>query len=289
MTMKHKTLYLFTRTPLHVGAGASVGAVDQPVIRERHTGFPVIPGSSLKGVLADTVLKRGADGNAVTDGKGRALRTEAGTALFGRQDHEVDEKAGIKHLSGSLSIAEGRLLAFPVRSAKGCFAWITSPLLLERWKRDTGKNVTLPTQKLTGTGIYGPDALKLGSQIVLEDYTLDHAGPFQPGDGLLKIITDSLWTELSPGHLCLISDDMLSHFARTACEVAQHVSIDDATGAAADQKLFNQENVPADTLFYSVITELRPGALDKFHDPKLLQVGGDATTGLGFCTTQLVG
>ena len=52
--MNHsKILYLFTRTPLHVGAGASVGAIDQPVIRERHTGFPIIPASSLKGSFAD--------------------------------------------------------------------------------------------------------------------------------------------------------------------------------------------------------------------------------------------
>ena len=43
-----RILYLFTRTPLHVGAGASVGAIDQPIIRERHTGFPVIPATSLK-------------------------------------------------------------------------------------------------------------------------------------------------------------------------------------------------------------------------------------------------
>ena len=40
-----RILYLFTRTPLHVGAGASVGAIDQPIQRERHTGFPVIPAS----------------------------------------------------------------------------------------------------------------------------------------------------------------------------------------------------------------------------------------------------
>ena len=50
---KTRILYLFTRTPLHVGAGSSVGAIDQPVQRERHTGFPVIPASSLKGSFAD--------------------------------------------------------------------------------------------------------------------------------------------------------------------------------------------------------------------------------------------
>ncbi|HPO37048.1 MAG TPA: RAMP superfamily CRISPR-associated protein, partial [Kiritimatiellia bacterium] len=54
--MKQAILTIFTRTPLHVGAGSSVGAIDQPVIRERHTRFPVIPGSSIKRVLADAWL-----------------------------------------------------------------------------------------------------------------------------------------------------------------------------------------------------------------------------------------
>ena len=54
--MEPRILTIFTRTPLHVGAGASVGAVDLPIVRERHTRFPVIPGTSLKGVLADLWL-----------------------------------------------------------------------------------------------------------------------------------------------------------------------------------------------------------------------------------------
>src|SRR5437870_3789444 len=66
--MSPKILYIFTRTPLHVGAGSSVGAIDQPIIRERHTGFPVIPATTLKGVFADgwtNELKRDKDGNLV--------------------------------------------------------------------------------------------------------------------------------------------------------------------------------------------------------------------------------
>ena len=51
--MKKQIMSIFTRTPMHVGAGSSVGIVDLPIIRERHTDYPVIPGSSLKGVLAD--------------------------------------------------------------------------------------------------------------------------------------------------------------------------------------------------------------------------------------------
>jgi len=46
--MNTKQLIIFTRTPLHVGIGSSVGAVDLPIRRERHTNHPIIPGSSIK-------------------------------------------------------------------------------------------------------------------------------------------------------------------------------------------------------------------------------------------------
>lgn len=62
------------------------------------------------------------------------FRTDMGKQVFGKQDHEVGkDESG---LSGSLSFGEAKLPAFPVRSAHGCFAWLTSPLALRRWQRD---------------------------------------------------------------------------------------------------------------------------------------------------------
>ena len=271
--MQTKTLYLFTRTPLHVGAGSSVGAIDQPVAREKHTGIPIIPGSAIKGVLADQYVKDRSSGT----------RTDAGRDIFG---HERPDDAESK--SGGVSFCEGRLLAFPVRSAKGCFAWVTSPLLLERWKNATGESVALPQNLPTAMEIYGDaDTLAHDHTIVLEDYAFDHKGAFSPGEGLKTSGGVPLWSDLSPSHLCLISDDMLSHFARNSCEVAQHVRINDETGAADEGALFNQENVPAETLFFSALVELRSGALAQLTIPPVLQVGGDATTGLGFCSANL--
>jgi CRISPR-associated protein Cmr4 len=260
------------------------------VQRERHTGFPLIPGSSIKGVLADSVLQRGADGKVLTDDKRRGLRTDNGILLFGRQDHEVVKDDPSKsHQSGGLSIGEARLLAFPVRSAKGCFAWVTSPLVLKRWEQATNKKVGYPATPPAGSDIYGnADTLAENGIAVLEDYAFEHKGDFNPGEDLLSAISDSVWKDLSATHLCFISDDMMAHFARTACEVAQHVSINDETGAADDGKLFNQENVPADTLFYSVFSELKAGTLEKLSIPSVLQIGGDGTTGLGYCTTETI-
>jgi CRISPR-associated protein Cmr4 len=35
-------------------------------------------------------------------------------------------------------VMEAKILAFPVRSLAGCFAWLTCPLCLNRFNRDTG-------------------------------------------------------------------------------------------------------------------------------------------------------
>jgi len=289
----HKTqiLYLFTRTPLHVGAGSSVGAIDQPIIRERHTGFPVIPGTAIKGVLADDHLQRTTAGQLVKDEKGRALRTDTGKQLFGKQDHEIGKDESGQ--AGAVSFGEARLLAFPVRSGRGCFAWLTSPLALRRWQRDANRH-SLPDLPSPPREEACFDTATIGhnGQALFEDYVFrQHAAPIPP-DWLNALEmaqpdTESVWRKLCRSHLALVNDETLSLFARTACEVAQHVRIDDETGTAADKALFNQENVPAETLFYAPLTELRDGALAQLAVPSALQVGGDATTGLGFLSTHL--
>ena len=321
--MTSKILTLFTRTPLHVGAGASVGAIDQPIVRERHTGFPVIPGSSLKGVLADLWFA-----DTVTDAKGKTTRDLAKniTWLFGS---DSDEKAS----AGALSFGEARLLLFPIRSAKGSFAWITSPLLLARASRDGAKNVSALIKDLSDkfnakdgdsfalfaasapialAGIAAISATtntaaKSGTptRLVLEDYTFTHAGelPANLAAALMSLLpAESVLGDLA-NHLVIVSDGMMSFFAKTACEIAQHVRIDDATGTASEGGLFNQENVPAETLFYAVI-HATPGRSATHRDNRpddalnalrtrlgevndTLQIGGDATTGLGYCTALL--
>lgn len=279
--MNTKLLTLFTRTPLHVGAGASVGAVDQPIIRERHTRFPVIPGSSLKGVLADLWLD-----DPKTEKK-----------LFGTTDH-----------AGSLLIGESKLLAFPVRSAKGCFAWITCPTALRRFARDTGRNVPVPA---FGPGqenrVYPAGGLLLdGRTVLLEEYALQLNGPLPNGlvDALSNLAPENeVWSELND-KLAVVSDEMFQYFVENDCEIAQHNCIDDENGVVKGGALFNQENVPSETMFYCVVNannyvgadpdgrmtaQEAINALDDklTSENHLLQIGADVTTGLGWCSVKL--
>ena len=272
---KSKILYLFTRTPLHVGAGASVGAIDQPVQRERHTGFPIIPGSSVKGVLRDHL---------------RSLGKAPINDLFGEGGNRENFSAG------KISFGEARLLAFPVRSAKGAFALATSALTLQRFARDAGLSLKVPPSPADMTCLAGGKLVieKNGQKgVVLEEYRFKVTEPFpMEWEGVLtKLLNDAVLSG-AEGRFVLLSDGDLSHFAVNACQVNQHVRIDDETGTAEDGGLFNEETVPSETLFYAPLTALSRGSDENevfkaLAPEQLIQFGGNGTTGLGYCTVKL--
>ncbi len=282
--MKTKLLTLFTRTPLHVGAGASVGAVDQPVIRERHTHFPVIPGSSLKGVLADLWLEKDASGSFV--------RSKEGKTLFGFDEKQTKENPGY---AGSLYIGESKLLAFPVRSAKGCFAWLTCPTALRRFARELKIDIHFETLPTGDMDALVSDGLKLSSgKAAFEEYVIN-AGPAPSSSivaALAELSGDVLWTESLKDKLAIVSDSLFRYFVENACEIAQHNRIVDETHVVDDGALFNQENVPSEAMFYAV---LRSNADDDFAKLEarlnsvgnVIQIGADVTTGLGWCSVSL--
>ena len=247
-----------------------------------------------------------------TNGKGelKKVRTKKdGTStdaawLFGS---DSDQHAA----AGALQFTEASLLAFPIRSAKGSFAWITSPLILNRYHRAIQANYP-PITEMPGDeeAIFAKGGVLdvKDGQLVLEEYTFKHksgdnllgdaSGHFAKlplGDPVLASIKD---------HLVILSDGMMSFFAQNACEVAQHVRINDETGTAEGGALFNQENVPSETLFYSIINAFKERtpkgqdrtpdkALDTFRtkvdEAGIFQFGGDASTGLGYCTVKLDG
>lgn len=335
-----KTLLLFTRTPLHIGAGGSVGAIDQPIQRERHTGFPFVSASALKGGFVDFFLESQPilDANGQPTGKRRLSRSTSGRWLFGPEPGEDD------HFAGALQFGDARLLAFPVRSAKGSFAWITCPLILRRAARegvipralvgtlqeveddkalfltgDAASQVCLTRKQKQKIQENGREVEKeeIIHEVVLEEYTFRNSGglpdlttPTTPpttqnlGQALaLLFADDEVWREIAP-RLVVLSDGMMSFFAQNACEIAQHVRISDETGTAEHGGLFNQENVPSETLFYSMLNvfggrgafagkdEFKADqAFKKFSEElaahSVCQFGGDATTGLGYCTIRI--
>ncbi|WP_009960614.1 type III-B CRISPR module RAMP protein Cmr4 [Verrucomicrobium spinosum] len=280
--MTTKILYLFTRTPLHVGAGASLGAIDQPVQRERHTGFPIIPGSSVKGVLRDHFSR---------PVSGTGLPLAEVERLFGKGGNDDN-----LFRSGDLSFGEARLVAFPVRSAKGAFALAVSPLTLSRLARDAGWDLKTPAPPEEMTCLAGARLVidRAGEKgVVLEEYRYRSTGefPHEWESKLSSLLGDAVLAG-AVGRFVLLSDGDLSHFAVNACQINQHVRIDHNTGTADDGGLFNEETVPSECLMYAPITALRQEsreneAFARLEVEQLVQFGGNGTTGQGFCTIKL--
>jgi len=272
--METRILSILTRTPLHVGAGASVGVIDLPVQRERHTQIPIIPGSSLKGVLRDLW-------NDVDEGEQRRL--------FGSSPAAAELEAG------ALLVGEARAVCFPVRSAKGSFAWLTCPLVLRRYLRECGREGAIELRDpRDDEHAFAGEMVLMKDSVVLEEYCFkaealpqslfDVFKDYIPGDPLLQTL---------PRRLVLVSDGIYSHFCANACEVQQRIQIEDETHTVKKGALFNQENVPSDTLFYAVIADRRAdGCLDRLAERLaevggVLQIGGDETVGLGYCSVYL--
>ena len=284
--MKTKILSIFTRTPLHVGAGSSVGAVDMPIVRERHTKFPVIPGSSIKGVLADLWNdEENVDKDFVRKNDSMARK------IFGDNTPKGDTAC-----AGKVFFGEAKLFAFPIRSAKGCFAFITCPLAMQRFLRDTGKSLDVPNVE-DNEVITNANSLCINAKVILEEYplTVKNDSAFnQWVDELKNFSDDQAWKDNVAEHLVIVSNDLFTYFVENACEIANHNCIDDKTGVAKDGALFCQENVPSEALFYSVLNtqDNKDDYFDEItnmlqKNNNLIQIGADITTGLGWCSVAI--
>ena len=297
---KSELLFIHAETPMHPGTGSAIGTVDLPVAREKHTSWPLIPASSLKGVLRD---------RCHSNSRG----TDEFLAVFGPEpgDDNPDRKAS-EHAS-ALSLTDARLLAFPVRSVKGLFAWVTCPAALQRLERDARlagnedlkakAQACLSTNPQPGgkTALSASEQIMLGNnQMVLEefDYSCQQAADVRAlGESLDALLGTG--TRLST-HLAVVSDDFFTHYAKFATEVMARIGIDYETKTVRTGALFYEEFLPAGVVFYTMAMACKPhaeksGGLASGRDvldyvkkqagePAILQIGADATIGKGLCT-----
>lgn len=282
--MTTQQLIIFTRTPLHVGAGSSIGAVDLPIRRERHTNHPIVPGSAIKGVFRDTARNSDLTSDSIDD-------------MFGPDSLDDDAKAR----AGDIAFGEARPLAFPVRSAKGAFAYVTCPFVLRRFARECGlTDISELVDPADQTCVAGSKVVIASSshpdRVVLEEFAFSNEGAF-PSDWekqLLSLSDDPVWQEASK-RLVLLSDGDFAHFVSTTTEISTQIKIDPDTGAVAKGALFNMECVPAETLFSAPVqfiqryqnTDSQAQLTSLLSEHHVLQFGGNSTTGRGFCSVSI--
>ncbi|MEQ1508184.1 MAG: type III-B CRISPR module RAMP protein Cmr4 [Myxococcota bacterium] len=269
---------LHALSPIHVGTGRGEGLVDLPIARERVTGHPVIPGSSVKGVLRDAVEP--------------ALRVP----VFGPSTANASDHAG------ALRITDAQLLLMPVTSDTGTFAWVTSRWQLARLVRDAGGLGGLPAtvpddcERPGEVLVADGSALLANGGVVLADLSLPLGGlvpnAWREALGRLVFPADPWWRTALDRRLAIVDDDVFTEFARQRTEVRPHVRIDDATGTAQDGGLWYTEALPAEAVLTGLIHAVAPPKqLDltaarvvdvvRALSGQVLRFGGHATTGAG--------
>jgi len=296
-TSERRMMFIHALTSLHPGAGTALGVVDLPVQRERHTRWPSIQGSALKGILRDCMRNSIAGKNGLK--RKNADEHEDVSTAFGPDSASDDKHAG------AVSLTDARILAFPVRSLRGVFAWVTCGAVLQRLDRD----VKL-IGRMKGIGqvpAVGRDKALCADEsplivrekeLALEEFKFSRNGS-PPADALewisSNVTEDKPTRERIKKHLVILSDDDFDHFVRNATEVTARIALDYETKSAKGGALFYQEFLPPETMMYSVmiVEASRNAKVSKSAGeiagmvtratPDVLQIGGDETTGKGIC------
>jgi len=161
--MNKKPFFIKVLTPLHAGSGSDLGVVDLPIQRESHTSFPKIEASSLKGAIrsafennakdADDKIKAMQDIQRVfgfdLDKKDCETEEEYNKIIEPFKKDKNGEKILEKDFAGALGFSDARILFFPVKSIKGVFAYVTCPMVLERFQKDTGSEVLTSPKEIS--------------------------------------------------------------------------------------------------------------------------------------------
>jgi len=167
-------LTLYAISQVHAGSGSAVSTVDLPIQRERHTNYPCIYASSLKGAMRAYFREFGQDRTC------NEQTTKLINFIFGsdEQDGWTNKEESIP---GAISISDAKLLAFPVRSNITPFVYVTCPNIINRIARDLeflGINAgNIDTLKVAENKakilVSDTKSVANGSRVILEDAVVE--------------------------------------------------------------------------------------------------------------------
>jgi CRISPR-associated protein Cmr4 len=235
-----------------------------------------LPGSSIKGVLRDARRAKPVD-------------REKMEAVFGPSDDPAAH-------AGALVVGDARLLALPVRSFRGVFAWTTSPLLLTLAKRDLEETaLAIPSIPKGGALLVPGSGCIHQGHVYLEDIDLLAAESKEAA-----VWAETLAPLASPGddiftkRFVIVEDETMALLWETATQVDARVRLDETTRTVAAGALWFEESLPPESLLIGVLAadrsrrrgvDMTPDDVLRFAlgGEEVHQLGGKATTGRGRC------
>jgi len=308
-----RPLFLICETPVHAGSGSDLGIVDLPIQRERHTGFPKIEASGIKGCLRQVFEEMNALMVGEKEYRDREELKEIISYAFGPEAGDLN--------AGSLGFTDARLLLFPVKSMKGVFGWITCPRVLDRLQTDL--NLCGVSFNFDPPSAYslpsGSSLLIKKNMVILEEYAFEISNPDDKNcNGFASWVAENVlpdgdaheyWREKIRHDIAVLSDDEFRHFVSLSTEVVTRTAIDNITGTVKDGALFTEEYLPSETILYSLVLASPIFKIEKqyfnvgekgkeamaimdffikhLRSQHVIQVGGDATVGKGLVRTRI--
>lgn len=297
-------VFIIVETPLHCGTGQDIGKVDQPIQRERTTGYPMIQASELKGVFRDYYKRN--NGKYTNE-------------IFGPE--ESTDTGG--EYASCVSFGDARILFFPVKSLKGVYAWITCKDVLDKFSRTLKlagiNNVKVPqifdlqdeevlvcnNSPIVINNNQSPIVIN-NNQVLLEEYLfnsnqmdndtqqtitslIDKIIPVSNNNEPYSYLNNSLKQKL-----CIVSNNVFKDFVEMSTEIITRIKINDETGVVETGALWTEEYLPADTILYFPLFVTDPKkkvnnlnakeALNEIRNKinSYIQLGGNETVGKGF-------
>lgn len=300
MFEKHAAMFLYCVSPVHLGTGQTIGVIDNPIQRERHTGHPCFAGSGIKGAVRHSFELLGGDGGLIE-------------LLFG-----PDAQSGELY-AGALSFGDAQLLALPVRSLREGYVYATCPHALARAQRLLELVRVNPGWKFEevvgdGTALLNNRSLLSNNKLHLEGFEYEARLSEAAGKVGRAVAQQAIpdtqhfayFRKKLETDLVVLSDTDFAFFAQYATLVEPHVRINSETGTADKGGLFYTENLPPESILVAPVLasqtrSARSGdgnsrlkaatvlaKIKNVVDGKLLQLGGDATTGRGLVVARIL-
>jgi len=308
--MRKEYYLLKVLTPLHIGAGQGLGHVDLPIVREAHTNFPYIPGTSLKGALRNLEIKKVAEKRREKPSQLEEKLTDKDkfdpedrdivrlAKIFGtagevaEQDKESLEK-GKEVGAGKVLFSDAFIVLFPVKSAKGIFSLTTCPYVINRFFELLGidqRVEDVPEGKVKVLNINGHKNLirdnNNNNKLLLEEFVFEA----EESEELKKFVelVGTFVEEKNKPRIACVNDTDFMDFVSNYTEVRTHIKINLDTGTVEKEKgaLWTEEYVPAESVFAFSLVFLENIDFSLDPDFLLFHLGGDITTGKGFVKVQ---
>lgn len=279
--------FVHALSPLHAGTGQGAGIIDLPIAREKATGLPYLPGSSVKGTL-----------------RARCTNPDDRYKVFGP---EMDGRPTDDNHASSAQFSDQRLLLLPIRSLAGTFAWVTSPYILRRFARDIkDAQLSLPQEAIPLINDENACAvasktskITIEGSVYLEDLALEKvevATAAQAWAGWIAARVfpdDTEWQTMLQERFCVVHDDIFNFLIDVSTEVRARIKLKEDAKTVQDGGLWYEESLPTETILSGIVlaipTKQSGIASSRVFDvlkgltDTTLQFGGNATVGRGLC------